>query len=154
MHTKLLAGFLVIAVLLVAMGITSILVIRQMNEQAHQLISLQEQTDIARQAIYAVTSQSHFRAMALITKDDSYNEKIAAAKQAFLADLDALAAIGGPGVDTVDRRDAIDRRALRRRRRRGAGACTTPADLDRALDLHISAEHADLPRARGRAERG
>ena len=70
-HTKLLAGFLVIAVLLVAMGITSILVIRQMNQQAHQLISLQEQTDIARQAIYAVTSQSHFRAMALITKEDS-----------------------------------------------------------------------------------
>ena len=38
-HTKLLAGFLVIAVLLVAMGITSILVIRRMNQEAQQLIS-------------------------------------------------------------------------------------------------------------------
>ena len=140
-HTKLLAGFLVIAVLLVGMGITSILVIREMNQEAQQLISLQEQTDIARQAIYAVTSQSHFRAMALITKDDTYNDKIAAAKQDFLADLDALASMGGPSVDrTIDEMRSINERYA------AAGdevlALYDAGQFVRALDLHISAEHA------------
>jgi class 3 adenylate cyclase/CHASE3 domain sensor protein len=139
-HTKLLAGFLVIAVLLVAMGITSILVIREMNQEAHQLISLQEQTDVARQAIYSVTSQSHFRAMALITQDDSYNEKIATAKASFITDLDTLASMGGPDVDrTIDEMREINGRYA------AAGADVLAlyeaGDLDDALALHISAEH-------------
>ena len=139
-HAKLLAGFLVIAVLLVAMGVTSILVIREMNQEAHQLITLQEQTDVARQAIYAVTSQSHFRAMALITRDGSYNDKIVTAKEDFAAHLDSLAAIGGPGVqEAVDRMRAIDERYA------DAGADVLAlyesGDFDGALDLHIAAEH-------------
>ena len=139
-HTKLLAGFLVIAVLLVAMGVTSILVIREMNQEAHQLITLQEQTDVARQAIYAVTSQSHFRAMALITKDGSYNDKIVTAKEDFAARLDALAAIGGPGVQqAVDQMRAINDRYA------DAGADVLAlyeaGDFEGALDLHIAAEH-------------
>ena len=139
-HTKLLAGFLVIAVLLVAMGVTSILVIREMNQEAHQLITLQEQTDVARQAIYAVTSQSHFRAMALITRDGSYNDKIVTAKEDFAAHLDSLAAIGGPGVqEAVDRMRAINERYA------DAGADVLAlyesGDFDGALDLHIAAEH-------------
>jgi class 3 adenylate cyclase/CHASE3 domain sensor protein len=139
-HTKLLAGFLVIAVLLVAMGVTSILVIREMNQEAHQLITLQEQTDVARQAIYAVTSQSHFRAMALITRDGSYNDKIVTAKEDFAAHLDSLAAIGGPGVqEAVDRMRAINERYA------DAGADVLvlyeSGDFDGALDLHIAAEH-------------
>lgn len=139
-HTKLLAGFLVIAVLLVAMGITSILVIREMNQEAHQLITLQEQTDIARQAIYAVTSQSHFRAMALITKEDVWNDKITTAKATFVDLLDSLAAMGGPEVKaSVGRMRAIDQRFA------AAGAevlaLYTAGDLEGALDLHINAEH-------------
>jgi class 3 adenylate cyclase len=139
-HTKLLAGFLVIAVLLVAMGVTSILVIREMNQEAHQLITLQEQTDVARQAIYAVTSQSHFRAMALITKDASYNDKIVTAKEDFAVRVDALAAIGGPGVqEAVDQMRAIDERYS------AAGADVlalyNAGDFQGALDLHIAAEH-------------
>ena len=139
-HTKLLAGFLVIAVLLVAMGVTSILVIREMNQEAHQLITLQEQTDVARQAIYAVTSQSHFRAMALITRDGSYNDKIVTAKADFVAHLDSLAAIGGPGVQ-----EAVDRMREINERYADAGADVLAlyesGDFDDALDLHIAAEH-------------
>ncbi len=139
-HAKLLAGFLVIAVLLVAMGITSILVIREMNQEAQQLISLQEQTDVSRQAIYAVTSQSHFRAMALITLDASYNDKIVTAKQDFSDHLETLETIGGPGVqEAVDRMRAIDERYA------SAGvevlALYEAGDLDAALALHIDAEH-------------
>ena len=139
-HRKLLAGFLIIAVLLLAMGVTSILVIRQMNERAHDQIELSDQRDLARQAIYSITSQSHYRAMALTTFDDSWNAKIAIAKENFTADLDAIAAIGGPGVrESVDRMREIDQRYAT------AGAevlsLYQAGEYDRALDLHLSAEH-------------
>lgn len=140
LHTKLLGGFLVIAVLLVAMGITSILVIRQMNDQAHRLVTLQEQTEVARQAIYAVTAQSHYRAMALITRQDLWNDKIVLAKDSFTSDLDTLAETGGPAVrESVQRMRAIDERYD------DAGehvlALYEAGDYDGALDVHITAEH-------------
>jgi class 3 adenylate cyclase/CHASE3 domain sensor protein len=139
-HAKLLAGFLIIAVLLVTMGVTSIVVIRQMNERAHDLIELRDQSDLARQAIYSVTSQSHYRAMALITHVDSWNDKITDAKADFAAALDGIAAIGGPGVlQSVDRMREIDKRYA------AAGtevlALYQAREFDRALDLHVSAEH-------------
>lgn len=139
-HTKLLAGFLVIAVLLLGMGVTSILVIREMNREANQLIDLQQQGDLARQAIYSVTSQSHFRAMALTTQLDSWNDKIVTAKENFATYLDGMEAIGGPGVQAaVERLRGIDERYT------SAGtevlALYQAGDLDAAIDLHISAEH-------------
>jgi class 3 adenylate cyclase len=140
LHTKLLVGFLIIAVLLLAMGVVSIAVIGAMNSQADQVIRLQRQADLARQGIYAVTAQSHYRAMALITEVPSWNDKIAVAKENFREHLRGIAEIGGPEVrERIDRLREIDLRfddagaqvlALYRR-----------GDLDRALDLHISAEH-------------
>jgi class 3 adenylate cyclase/CHASE3 domain sensor protein len=139
-HTKLLAAFLVIAVLLVAMGVMSILVIGRMNDQANQLIELQQLSELSRRGIYSVTAQSHFRAMALITRVDSWNDKVETAKTEFAETLDAIEAIGGPGVQaSVDRMRGIDDRFSE------AGAevlaLYEAGDLDRALDLHISAEH-------------
>ena len=52
-HTKLLAGFLSSPCCSLAMGVTSILVIRQMNQRAHDQIELRDQSDLARQAIYS-----------------------------------------------------------------------------------------------------
>ena len=139
-HAKLLAGFLIIAALLLAMGVTSILVIREMSARAHDQIELSDQSDLARQAIYAVTSQSHYRAMALTTFDESWNAKIEIAKNTFTADLDGIAEIGGPGVqESVTRMRAIDARYA------DAGAQVLSlyqaGEYDRALDLHLSAEH-------------
>ena len=139
-HTKMLAGFLVIAVLLLAMGVMSILVIGRMNAQADELLELQRLNTHAREAIYGVTAQSHFRAMALITRIDSWNDKIAVAKQGFTEDLDALEAIGGPSVQaSVDRMRQIDTRFTE------AGEevlrLYETGEFEQALDLHISAEH-------------
>jgi len=127
-------------VLLLVMGVTSIVVIRQMNARAHDQIELSNQSDLARQAIYAVTSQSHYRAMALTTFDDSWNAKIEIAKNSFTEDLDGIEAIGGPGVrESVERMRAIDARYA------AAGAevlsLYQAGEFDRALDLHLSAEH-------------
>jgi class 3 adenylate cyclase len=139
-HTKLLVGFLIIAVLLLGMGLMSIGVIGAMDRQADELIRLQRQADLARQGIYAVTAQSHYRAMALITKVDSWNDKITVAKQTFSSLLQDLAGNGGPAIQpTLDRLREIDLRF--------GAAGVEVLDLyrerafTRALDLHISAEH-------------
>jgi class 3 adenylate cyclase/HAMP domain-containing protein len=86
-HTKLLAGFLLIAVLMLSMGLLSILVLDRVNRQVDTLTALSEQTDLARQMIYGVTAQSHYRAMALLTKDPVWTEKIYEAKHEFAANL-------------------------------------------------------------------
>ncbi len=82
-HTKLLAGFLLIAVLLLSMGVVSISVLYRVNHQVDTLTALNEQTSQAREMIYEVTAQSHFRAMALSTRDDVWLDKIYAAKTQF-----------------------------------------------------------------------
>ena len=86
-HTKLLAGFLVIALLLLSMGVLSVAVLARIDNQVETLTALDEQTNRARQMIYEVTVQSHYRAMALITEDPLYTDKIYAAKDEFAADL-------------------------------------------------------------------
>jgi class 3 adenylate cyclase/CHASE3 domain sensor protein len=139
-HPKLLAGFLVIAVLLVGMGILSVVVIGQMNRHATHLIELHRLSELARQGIYGVTAQSHYRAMALITEVDTYNDRIDLAKASFVAQLDGIAEIGGPGVqESVDRLREIDQRFADASRE--VTSLYEAGDLDRALDLHISAEH-------------
>lgn len=140
LHTKLLGGFLIIAVLLVGMGLMSIWIIMAMTREAEHVIRLQRQADLARQGIYAVTAQSHYRAMALITRVDSWNDKIDAAKENFTVIVQDISALGGAGVqERVDRLRGIDRRFA------DAGdevlALYRAGNIDRAVDLHISAEH-------------
>jgi len=139
-HAKLLAGFLISALLLLAMGLLSIVVINSMNRQMERVVLLQEQTDLARQGIYAVTAQSHYRAMALITEVDSWNEKIVQAKADFARDMDAIRATADPEVMTIlDRLDSHDTRFSAAsdevQRLYDAG------DLESAENVHISAEH-------------
>jgi len=89
-HTKLLAGFLVIALLLLSMGVLCIVVLDRVNRQVVTLTALNRQTDQAREMIYEVTAQSHYRAMALLTGDQAYTGKIYAAKDLFSQNLAEL----------------------------------------------------------------
>ena len=139
-HMKLLGGFLTIVLLLLLMGIFSIVVIGRMNQQVEGVIALETQTDLARQAIYSVTSQSHFRAMALITEVDSWNDKITVAKAKFTGVLDSIEVLDAPiDRELIDRLRAIDLRFA------AAGdevlALYEAGDIDQALTVHISAEH-------------
>lgn len=139
-HTKLLTGFLLSAVLLLAMGVLSILVINAMNSQMDRVIELQDQKDRARQGIYAVTAQSHYRAMALITHVDSWNQKIVSAKEDFAADMAAIREGASPELvvildriaETDIRYDAASEQVL---------SLYESGDFARAQDVHISAEH-------------
>lgn len=145
-HTKLLAGFLLSALLLLAMGILSIVVINSMNRQMDRVIELQEEMDLARQGIYAVTAQSHFRAMALITRVDSWNDRIAVAKQDFREDMRSIAELEeGQATPDPEIQTILDRLAAAEERFAQASdevqALYEAGDIDRATDLHINAEH-------------
>ena len=62
-HRKLLAGFLLIALLLLSMGVVCIVVLEQIDGQVVRLTALSDQVSQAREMIYEVTAQSHYRAM-------------------------------------------------------------------------------------------
>ena len=65
-----------------------------MNQRVEDLTHLQEQTDLARQMMYSVTAQGHYRAMALLANDDSWNAKIDRAKKQFSENLDKVQEMG------------------------------------------------------------
>ena len=82
-HKKLLFGFLAGALLLVAMAILSLVVIRQMNDRMAELNRARLKSERAQEMLYTVTAQSHYRAMALLLDDDSYNGKVETEKAKF-----------------------------------------------------------------------
>jgi signal transduction histidine kinase len=91
-HRKLLFGFLVGALLLVAMGVLSLIVIRQMNDRMAELNRAQVKSGRAQEMLYAVTAQSHYRAMALLIPTDAakYNGQVEDAKTTFAQHLDDM----------------------------------------------------------------
>ena len=140
MHIKLLSGFLIGVVLLLAMGIISSVFIGQLREQTNDLAQSQEQVDRARQMRYLVTAQSHFRAMALLTRDDLWNGKIADAKQQFAEHLDALEQMSPAEEDAFLQglRDAEGRFGATGREVQGlyeSGA------MNEAPEMHMEQEH-------------
>ena len=105
-----------------------------------ELTRLQEQSDSSRQAIYSITAQSHFRAMALVTLQDPWNQKIALAKESFTGHLDDLDAI----VPTEQEDLLLDLRATDGRFASSSEEVLllyNAGDLDQALEVHIAAEH-------------
>jgi signal transduction histidine kinase len=138
-HRKLLIGFLGGALLLVGMAILSLVVIGRMSGDVSDLDRLQENTSRAQQMLYAVTAQSHYRAMALLTHDDKFNTQIADAKKMF-SDL----------LDQMERADATEAELLQRLRTANdeytaaSGrvlALYLAGDLTGAQDLHLTQEH-------------
>ena len=72
------------------MAVLSLLILARMSDRVAEITRLHEKVDWARRMEYQVTAQSHFRAMALLTRDDSNNDKIATAKGTFLEGVAAL----------------------------------------------------------------
>jgi len=139
-HTKLLAGFLVGALLILAMGVLNLLILARMSDRVAELTRLHEKVDWARRMEYQVTAQSHFRAMALLTRDDSNNDKITSAKRTFLEGLDALERLSPPEQQPIYGRvrEANDRFAASGQR---ALALYQAGNIPDALNVHLSEEH-------------
>jgi PAS domain S-box-containing protein len=139
-HAKLLAGFLTGAMLLLSLGVLDLLVIDRMSRRVAELTRLQEKVDRSRQMELLITAQSHYRAMAILTRDESNNDKIARAKQSFTAHLDAVERLSGPQKADFFRkvRDADARYAA-------SSAHTlhlyASGDLAGATTVHLGQEH-------------
>ena len=141
-HTKLLAGFLLISVLLLSMGVVSVAVLDQVNDQVAKLTKLSDQVNQAREMIYEVTSQSHFRAMALL--DDPQYEywtaRIYEAKSEFDADLAQIRTYAVPAQPAFFDGLASENEVYRQ----WSDLVTQLAEADRAteaLKVHVRREH-------------
>ncbi len=89
-RAKLLTGFLSVAALLLVLAGVSLLVQRHMADRVIELDLAEQRLDHLRQMRYLITSQSHYRTMALLTHDNSDNDLLAQAKTTFLSHLDAM----------------------------------------------------------------
>ncbi len=139
-HVKLLAGFLLIAVLLLSLGLFSIAVLGRVDDQVETLSALHDQSALAQEMIYGVTAQSHFRAMSLITDVDSWDAKIYKAKEEFADNLATVRASSmrvEPGFfDTMEAdNNRFEQESME------VSALFFSNDLERALSLHIQVEH-------------
>ena len=141
-HHKLLAGFLVIALLLLSMGVVCVVVLERIDGQVVRLTLLSNQVNQAREMIYEVTAQSHYRAMALLTDptDPYWTDKIYAAKAEFDTNLSEIRtyAIGSPP-------GAFDRIAsdneVYRSDSDGVTKLFDAGLIQRAIHAHIAKEH-------------
>jgi len=139
-HKKLLAGFLATAVLLVGMAGFSVVIIERINQRSQEISQLQEKIDDTRQMLYAVTAQSHYRAMAFLTKDNTFNDKVTAQKADFSRLLAAVEALsGGRNADIF--RSVHDSNARYDAASAQVLALYQAGDLNGAIALHLKDEH-------------
>jgi len=140
-HIKLLGGFGVIAVMMLAMGLVCIGVLGRVNRQVETLTALNEQTSQAREMIYEVTAQSHYRAMALITRDDIWLDKIYTAKTQFTDQITWMRENAIP-----DRTEFLNQLTATNDRFTASSEEVTSlyqqGKIDDALAAHIDQEHA------------
>lgn len=140
-HRKLFLGFLGSALLLVVLAVVSIAFMQIMHEQEHEKNNQREIEDRARQMLYLVTAQSHFRTMALLTNDASWNDKITKAKADFEIHLNFLEEQPNSFGDRQFRQE------LRAFNQQYAAASETAdrlyreGNLAEALRVHLDGEH-------------
>ena len=139
-HVKLLIGFLSIAVLLLSLGVFSIAVLNNVDQQVEKLNALHDQTDIAKDMIYGVTAQSHFRAMSLITLIDSWDDKIYVAKDGFNSRLVTIRETSIPSRPVFfEEMEVVNSRFLSESTK--VSKMVDANNLDAALASHIQVEH-------------
>lgn len=139
-HAKLLAGFLCVAALLLVLAGVSVLVQRHMADRVSELDLAQQRLDHLRQMQYLITSQSHYRTMALLTHDDGNNDLIGQAKAEFLTHLEAIEQIAPPEERSALARirEANDR--FNQSSERVLALYQSHQDQE-ALGLHLAEEH-------------
>jgi signal transduction histidine kinase len=91
-HAKLLVAFLLIAVVLIAMGAMSLQAIGSVVRHSHQLDQARERVDAARQIEHALGLQMNFTRNALLLRDDATIESMFRENNRFQATFDRLEA--------------------------------------------------------------
>jgi signal transduction histidine kinase len=136
-HSKLLGAFLLIALLLIGLGVTSLESIAGVARQSRLLDQARERVDSMRQIEHALGLQMNFMRNALALRDDASIESIFRENNRFNDTFNRLEDSAGPG-----QRDAI--RAIRRTQDQVMATVARIAALirddkaDEAMDLHLS----------------
>ena len=136
-HSKLLGAFLLIALLLIALGVTSLESIAGVARQSRLLDQARERVDSMRQIEHALGLQMNFMRNALALRDDATIESIFRENNRFNDTFNRLEDSAGAG-----QRDAI--RAIRRTQDQVMATVARIAALirddkaDEAMDLHLS----------------
>jgi signal transduction histidine kinase len=136
-HSKLLGAFLLIALLLIAMGAMSLQSIASVARQSRLLDQARERVDASRQIEHALGLQMTFTRNALLVRDDATIESIFRENNRFRDTFDRLEAAAPP-----DQRETIQR--LRNTQDKVMATVARIAALiredkaDEAMDLHLS----------------
>ena len=136
-HSKLLGAFLLIALLLIAMGAMSFRSIASVARQSRLLDQARERVDASRQIEHALGLQMTFTQNALALRDDATIESIFRENNRFRDTFDRLEAAAPP-----DQRETIQR--LRNTQDKVMATVARIAALiredkaDEAMDLHLS----------------
>jgi signal transduction histidine kinase len=136
-HSKLLGAFLVIALLLIAMGAMSLQSIASVARQSRLLDQARERVDASRQIEQALGLQMNFTRNALLLRDDATIEGMFRENNRFRDTFDRLEAAAPP-----DQRETIQR--LRNTQDKVMATVARIAALiredksDEAMDIHLS----------------
>jgi signal transduction histidine kinase len=136
-HSKLLGAFLVIALLLIAMGAMSLQSIASVARHSRLLDQARERVDASRQIEQALGLQMNFTRNALLLRDDATIESVFRENNRFRDTFDRLEAAASP-----DQRETIQR--LRNTQDKVMATVARIAALirddkaDEAMDLHLS----------------
>ena len=136
-HSKLLGAFLLIALLLIALGVTSLESIASVARQSRLLDQARERVDAVRQIDHALGLQMNYMRNALALRDDATIESIFRENNRFNDTFNRLEEAAPPG-----QRDTIQ--AIRRTQDQVMATVARIAALirddkaDEAMDLHLS----------------
>ena len=148
-HRKLLFGFLAGALLLVAMAVLSLVVIGRMNERDGELDHAQVKASRAQEMLYAVTAQSHYRAMASSSREDatSTTPQVDEAKKTFSTCSTRWSRPSPANADFFDDVRTINDEYTESGRK--VLTLFEAGDIQGATHLHLDEEHPHLAQAGG-----
>jgi GAF domain-containing protein/CheY-like chemotaxis protein/CHASE3 domain sensor protein len=135
-HSKLLGAFLLIAMLLIAMGVMSLQSIATVSRHSRLLDQARERVDAARQIEHALGLQMNSTRNALVLRDDAAIESILREKDRFGDTLSSLEQSGPPGQrETIQRIRATQDQAMATVAR--IAALIREGKADEAMALHL-----------------
>ena len=136
-HSKLLGAFLLIALLLIAMGAMSLQSIASVARQSRLLDQARERVDASRQIEHALGLQMTFTRNALLVRDDATIESIFRENNRFRDTFDRLEAAAPPGQrETIQRLRNTQDKVMATVAR--IAALIREDKADEAMDLHLS----------------
>jgi len=102
-HTKLLAAFLIVTSVFIAMALVSLETIVNATRQSHQLDEAHEQVSLAQQGEHALARQMHYTDLALLSQDEAAISRILRENNRFNDSLAKVEATGTTQQAMVER---------------------------------------------------